>query len=550
VVKATEQEQDHWSDRANSPSPTIKSPVQDSISQIMSPEMATVGLDDIQMYNYRRELSPEPLIANTEYQDAVISAHNRSEKPIEELTATQNIEQSIDKGKQKEQLPQIEIDSGSDNSMNHYFPESQVTQEEVKSRMSSIWDTIGSKKESPVSGSPRIAQVGLQPSINPAPETTSEQPTSWLDAIKSRRDNPLAGLKSRATPEHSVPESSKPKTLLDQIKTFKKDADTIEDQPESSYKEKPSALLDQIRSGKSLKSVGKSTPEAGPSSSNDQSHPKLKSVLDKIKQNDSDKDISEGKSTITKPFKYLLTQSEYDERKIAANKGKMKELENEAGPSKPRNLNEALSSGFDKMSKADIEQVEDNETIWDDSEPQVSEIEKKSQKLLSPLPASTSNLFEDTMNLFEDDDVSIVDELPSNTKDPLLQRASEDHQIRRKNSQLSIKDSLIIDWNSVNIEMVDRNDDRCFRIYFGDAWRSTEQIVVRTNDNYIATIDFDPSMIPDWNNDLPKIITFDWGHKFNKLDSLGYKTEVHDIQIKDISGKLHEIYRNDSVLHN
>jgi hypothetical protein len=49
------------------------------------------------------------------------------------------------------------------------------------------------------------------------------------------------------------------------------------------------------------------------------------------------------------------------------------------------------------------------------------------------------------MNLFEDDDVSIVDELPSNTKDPLLQRASEDHQIRRKNSQLSIKDSLIID---------------------------------------------------------------------------------------------------------
>jgi hypothetical protein len=100
--------------------------------------MATVGLDDIQMYNYRRELSPEPLIANTEYQDAVISAHNRSEKPIEELTATQNIEQSIDKGKQKEQLPQIEIDSGSDNSMNHYFPESQVTQEEVKSRMSSI----------------------------------------------------------------------------------------------------------------------------------------------------------------------------------------------------------------------------------------------------------------------------------------------------------------------------------------------------------------------------------------------------------------------------
>jgi hypothetical protein len=31
------------------------------------------------------------------------------------------------------------------------------------------------------------------------------------------------------------------------------------------------------------------------------------------------------------------------------------------------------------------------------------------------------------------------------------------------------------------------------------------------------------------------------------LNSLGYKTEIHDIQIKDISGKLHEIYRNDNV---
>jgi hypothetical protein len=94
--------------------------------------------------------------------------------------------------------------------------------------------------------------------------------------------------------------------------------------------------------------------------------------------------------------------------------------------------------------------------------------------------------------------------------------------------------------------MLERGDKRSFRIYFGDSWRSTQQIIIRTNDNYLAIKDFDPTMVPDWNNDLPKIITFDWGHEIAKLDNLGYKTEIHDIQLKDMNGNLHQIYFKDN----
>ena len=48
--------------------------------------------------------------------------------------------------------------------------------------------------------------------------------------------------------------------------------------------------------------------------------------MDIEKVNASDKDILEGKSTITEPFKYVMTQSEIDERVLESNKGKNKEL--------------------------------------------------------------------------------------------------------------------------------------------------------------------------------------------------------------------------------
>jgi hypothetical protein len=71
------------------------------------------------------------------------------------------------KDKVKEILPEIKVDSGSDESMEHYFPEAEVTQDEVKSRFASLFGKINEKRDkSNVIGSPNIAQVGLQPSAS------------------------------------------------------------------------------------------------------------------------------------------------------------------------------------------------------------------------------------------------------------------------------------------------------------------------------------------------------------------------------------------------
>jgi c-di-AMP phosphodiesterase-like protein len=51
-------------------------------------------------------------------------------------------------------------------------------------------------------------------------------------------------------------------------------------------------------------------------------------------------------------------------------------------------------------------------------------------------------------------------------------------------------------------------------------------------------------MILDLNSDNPKIIIFDWGHKINKLDSLGFKTDIYEILIQDNNGNNHIIYKN------
>jgi hypothetical protein len=183
VAKATELEQDHWSDRANSPSPKVLSPVHDSISQVMSPDMATYAIEDQQMHDYRKEL-----ITNKDFQQGVKENWDKMTENIleNERGPSQLIEENpkLDKGKQKEQLPQIEIDSGSDESMKHYFPEPKVTQDEVKSGFASLYDSIKSKKGSSIPSSPRISQVGLQPNIDSVQEIVSEQPSSLLEQIK------------------------------------------------------------------------------------------------------------------------------------------------------------------------------------------------------------------------------------------------------------------------------------------------------------------------------------------------------------------------------
>jgi hypothetical protein len=89
-----------------------------------------------------------------------------------DLELKTNIIQS--KGKDKEILPEIKIDSDSDKSMDKYFPEAEVTQEEVKSKFTNIMDKIRSKINSPITGSPQVAQVGLHPELSPLDELVNK----------------------------------------------------------------------------------------------------------------------------------------------------------------------------------------------------------------------------------------------------------------------------------------------------------------------------------------------------------------------------------------
>jgi hypothetical protein len=48
----------------------------------------------------------------------------------------------------------------------------------------------------------------------------------------------------------------------------------------------------------------------------------------------------------------------------------------------------------------------------------------------------------------------------------------------------------ILDWSSSSAKIIERNDERLFRIYFCDTSRAADKINIRINDNYFASIDF------------------------------------------------------------
>ena len=206
----------------------VLSPVQESITPIMSPGMATYAIDDQQIQDYRSALSPqvventiqevdnqetsileniiddEPII-NTNPFSAVLAAirsrrsviEDNIENQPESLYVTQETEidplinnpdyqQAIwdsnkiknldvdnsqmnisNKSEINEELPKIEIDSSSssDSSKEHYFPKPELTEDEIKSGFKTINDNISDKQSV---GSPNISQLGLNPTAGPS----------------------------------------------------------------------------------------------------------------------------------------------------------------------------------------------------------------------------------------------------------------------------------------------------------------------------------------------------------------------------------------------
>ena len=85
----------------------------------------------------------------------------------------------------------------------------------------------------------------------------------------------------------------------------------------------------------------------------------LKSHMDFRKENASDKDISDGKAKITRPFRYVIPQSEIEERVLASSKGKIKEF------------NPTSEKDQDKLQQIIVE------TMQDDSEVVVNRLKEK-----------------------------------------------------------------------------------------------------------------------------------------------------------------------------
>jgi hypothetical protein len=416
VAQASAQEQDVWSDRSSSPS--VQSPIQQSIDQVLSPDMTTYAIDDQQIADYRKELSPiqhETLIENKGFQKAIVDNFNKSDKMDHEMSA------------------------GPSPIKSNITTETTIEQNLVdppRAKFNSLFEAIKARKKN-IMSSPEISEIKAGPSkFSPLID----------DAHKLNDPDLLKAIN----------------------KTF--DDDLRSETSESSDRNKELPTLPDIKL------------DSSSSSENSEQH------------------------YFTEP---ALSQEE-------ANTG----------------MN-ALLEGIRKRR-------DDSNVIGSPNIAQVG-LQPTSSPLLST-KTSLSNLFDDTMNLFEDDvsDTIIeqsIDKGKGKATDEFIEAVKPDHQLRRQSSSLS-KPTLdinpIVDWDSAKIELIERNDERIFRIYFGDTWRNAHKIHLRTNDNYISTIDFEASMIPDWSSDSPKIITFDWGNKFNKLDSLGYKSEIYDISIEDI----------------
>jgi hypothetical protein len=425
VAQASAQEQDVWSDRSSSPS--VQSPIQQSIDQVLSPDMTTYAIDDQQIEDYRKEFTPiqhETLIENKGFQKAIVDNFNKSDKMDHEMSA------------------------GPSTIKSNIITETTI--EPAKAKFNSLFEAIKARKQN-IMSSPEISEIKTEPSkLSPLID----------DAHKL----------------------SDPDLLKAINKTF--DDDLRSETSESSDRDKKLPELPKIDI------------ESSSSSENSEQH------------------------YFTEP---AVTQEE-------------------------------VSTGMNALLEGIRKRRDDSNVIGSPNVAQVG-LQPTSSPLLST-KTSLSNLFDDTMNLFEDDvsDTIIeqsIDKGKGKATDEFIEAVKPDHQLRRQSSSLS-KPTLdvnpIVDWDSAKIELIERNDERIFRIYFGDTWRNAHKIHLRTNDNYISTIDFEPSMIPDWSSDSPKIITFDWGNKFNKLDSLGYKSEIYDISIEDINGKIHNIYKNDNLI--
>ena len=206
VDQLVTQEQDSWSDRANSPSPVLSPPRQESIEQIlspiqesneqeiisqiltpihesnenvMSPDILTYAIEDQQVQDYRRALSPveqEVLIQSQDFQQTLFNSFRESEERIKELAAGPSEQIVSDTPRTSTQIAE-EIISGTSRTAEEIAEEmiagptvsNPQPKTELLNRIKSLWkesDDIENQVDSsyvpssqPIAGPSRLPQI-------------------------------------------------------------------------------------------------------------------------------------------------------------------------------------------------------------------------------------------------------------------------------------------------------------------------------------------------------------------------------------------------------
>nr|AWB36250.1 hypothetical protein [Lactarius sp. (in: basidiomycete fungi)] len=152
----------------------------------------------------------------------------------------------------------------------------------------------------------------------------------------------------------------------------------------------------------------------------------------------------------------------------------------------------------------------------------------KPNEVESPIPQnnpSVSNLFDDTMALFDDE--------PENT-------LIEDNQ-QANTSQDSSSTELIDSWDKIKVDIWDKSKQ--VNITFGDLWREVDSVHFVTNDNYLLVSDFKDLGSTGSGPKTNDVFTWD------KRPHSDYNSKLFEIIIKDLNGKTHTIYHDSNVWH-
>ena len=347
-----------------------------------------------------------------------------------------------------------------------------------------------------------LLQLDKNPKLPDKFKTAKDTDKNWLEEIRSRRND-----------KHVIDDTNKEVQADINLATE-------EVKPKSGF----SALLDQIRSKRNDKNVIDDTNKEVAKDNKD-----LTSLINQeLDVNDQDL-MDKVKEVFSEDLNLKCNLGESSNTEVPKSIPKI-EIDSESNSSLEHffpKVETKPNTGFNALFDSIKARRDDSNVIGSPNLSQVG-LQPKLSPIIQNKP-SISNLFEDTVNLFEDEeDIEPIIEV----NEDIIEHIPE------------ITDNILpseINWNSTSVEFIKNDRERSFKLNFGDTWRAADKIHIVTNDNYTASIDFNSR-----NYVQGKPVTFDWGHEITKLDNFGIETQIKEIWIEDLNHINHSIYKKAS----